>query len=100
MKTIALNIKQKQFIMSPQYSEAYKIRTVPIEITYKGQTYTGSGIPLPGSFRDGVCFELDITLNNKNLGTIRYDKSGWKMTDVKDQAFVDALGEEIFLWYE
>ena len=86
--------------MSPQYSEAYKIRTVPIEIEYKGQTYTGTGLPLAGSCHDGVCFELDITLNNNNLGTIWYQNDGWKMKEVKDQGFIDAIGEEIFLWYE
>jgi len=27
-------------------------------------------------------------------------KSGWKMDEVKDQKLVDAIGQEVLLWYE
>jgi hypothetical protein len=73
---------------------------VPIEIEYKGKTYKGEGVPIMETCAEGVCFQLDINLNEKQLGIIRKMKSGWKMDLVKDQKFVDAIGEEILLWYE
>ena len=77
----------------------YKIQPVPIEIEYKGRFYRGVGIPLSTSCEQGVCFELDITLNNEHLGVIHCRRENWKMKHV-EQGLVDAIGEEIFLWYE
>src|SRR5688572_14123461 len=73
---------------------------VPIEIEYNGETYTGEAIPISQTCHDGVCDELDITLNDQHLGIIKCTKSGWKMDGAKDQGLVDAIGEEIFFWYE
>jgi hypothetical protein len=81
-------------------TETYKSEIVPIEITYKGQKYTGEGKPLSASCREGVCFDLDITLNGEYLGTIHNTKMGWTMDRATDQDFVNAIGEEILLWYE
>jgi hypothetical protein len=86
--------------MEPTIETKYKTEIVPIEIEYKGQKYTGEARPLASSCRDGVCFELDVTLNNEILGTIHRTSGGWKMDKMTDQGFVDAIGEEIFLWYE
>jgi hypothetical protein len=47
-----------------------------------------------------VCDELDITLNDENLGIIRCMKSGWKMDAIKDQGLIDTIGDELFLWFE
>ena len=73
---------------------------IPLELEYKGETYKGEGVPIPETCRDGVCFQLDVTLNDENLGIIRAGKSGWKMDNIKDQKFVDAIGQEIMLYYE
>jgi hypothetical protein len=73
---------------------------VPLEIEYDGKKFTGEAIPVSQTCHDGICDELDITLNDENLGIIKCTKSGWKMDTVKDQKFVDAIGEEIFYWYE
>jgi hypothetical protein len=73
---------------------------VPIEIEYQGETFTGEAIPVSQTCHDGVCDELDITLNDKHLGIIKCTKSGWKMDGAPDQGLVDAIGEEIFFWYE
>ncbi|MEW6467410.1 MAG: hypothetical protein AB1458_00715 [Bacteroidota bacterium] len=80
--------------------EKYRSRPVPIEIEYQGRMYRGQGIPVRGSCKEGVCFELDITLNNEHLGVIHCTDKGWTMKHVKDQGLVNAIGEEIFLWYE
>lgn len=73
---------------------------VPLEIEYDGKKYTGEAIPVSQTCHDGVCDELDVTLNDENLGIIKCTKGGWKMDTVKDQKFVDTIGEEIFYWYE
>jgi len=73
---------------------------VPLEIEYNGKTFKGEAIPVSQTCHDGICDELDITLDDENLGYIKCTKSGWKMDSVKDQKFVDAIGEEIFYWYE
>lgn len=73
---------------------------VPLQIDYDGKAYTGEAIPVNQTCHDGVCDELDVTLNDQNLGIIKCTKGGWKMDTIKDQKFVDAIGEEIFYWYE
>jgi hypothetical protein len=78
---------------------AYKTEPVPIEIQYNGKTYQGHGIPVSESCKEGVCFELDITLNNQHLGRIHCTDAGWRMDGV-EQGLVNALGEEITAWYE
>ena len=73
---------------------------VPLEIEYKGKVYRGDALPVSQTCHDGVCDELDITLNDEHLGIIKCTKSGWKMDGKHDQKFIDAIGEEIFYWYE
>jgi hypothetical protein len=75
-------------------------KPVTIELEYKGKTYAGEGIPLEETCQDGVCYTLDITLNGEHTGIIHRAKSGWKMNEVKDQAFIDAIGDVILAWYE
>jgi hypothetical protein len=75
-------------------------RLVPIEFEYKGQTFSGEGVPVAQTCEKGFCYELDVSLNNDTLGIIRYGKSGWKMDLVKDQKFVDAIGAEIMKRFE
>jgi hypothetical protein len=83
-------------------SDTTKINSlpIPIEIEYSGKTYKGQGVPITPPCEEGVCFDLNITLNNENLGTIHCTDKGWKMEKVNDQGLVNAIGEEIFLWYE
>jgi hypothetical protein len=73
---------------------------IPLELDYGGKTYKGEAIPIPEACSDGVCHELDITLNDQHLGILHNMKSGWKMDEVKDQKLVKAIGEEVTLWYE
>ena len=73
---------------------------IPIEFEYNGENFKGEGVPIPETCADGVCFQLDVTLNDESLGIIRSGKSGWKMDGVDDQKFVDAIGQEIMLYYE
>ena len=78
----------------------YKTQPVPLEFEYKGIKYIGEGAPLASSCKNGACYELDITLNGERLGTIHCTEEGWRMIDIEDQGLVDAIGEEVFVWYE
>lgn len=72
---------------------------VPLEFEYKGVTYKGEGVPISETCRNGVCYQMAVSLNDENLGIIRCAKSGWKMDGV-EQGLVDAIGNEIFLYFE
>jgi hypothetical protein len=77
-----------------------KKEPVPLQIEYDGKTYKGEAVPIPETCHDGVCPELDITLNDEHLGILHNMKSGWKMEEVQDQKLIDAIGQEVLLWYE
>ena len=83
-----------------QWIDQLQKEPVPLKLEYNGQTYKGEAVPVPQTCVDKVCFELDITLNEENLGIIRRAKSGWKMDLVDDKDLVEAIGNEIQLWYE
>lgn len=74
---------------------------IPLTLVFKGRTYRGKAIPIAHSCTPEVCFKLEVSLNNKNLGTIYCEKDlRWKMDENIPQEFVDEIGEEIQLWYE
>ena len=73
---------------------------VDIKMEYKGTEYIGEGIPIPQTCKEDHCYELGITLNDQNLGIIHCTDKGWKMKNVKDQKFVNAIRHEIARWYE
>jgi len=73
---------------------------VPPEIEYDSKTYKGEAIPVNQTCHNGVCDELDITLNDENPGILKCTKGGRKMDTQTDQKFVNAIGEEVYLWYE
>jgi hypothetical protein len=73
---------------------------VPLQLEYNGKTYKGEAVPIPETCHDGVCPELDITLNDEHLGILHNMKSGWKMDEVPDKKLIDAIGQEVLLWYE
>ncbi|MGX5816669.1 hypothetical protein ACWKWU_00645 [Chitinophaga lutea] len=75
-------------------------KVVPLEFEFDGQTWKGEAVPVPGTCHDGVCFALDVTLNDEHLGIIRSLKSGWKLDHDEDRKLAAAIGEEIVLWYE
>jgi hypothetical protein len=72
---------------------------IPLEFEYEGKQYKGEGVPISETCSPDVCYEVDITLNDENLGIIRCMKSGWKMDRV-EQGLIDAIGNEIFLYFE
>ena len=72
---------------------------VPIEFEYENETYTGEAIPVSQTCFDGVCSELDISLNDQHIGIIKRMSKGWKIDGAKDQHLVNAIGQQIESWY-
>lgn len=81
--------------------EKEPVKTVPIPLSFehKNKSYEGVAIPVISSCDDGVCHQLDITLNKKHVGIIRNTKNGWRLTGVS-QPLVNSIGEIIQDWYE
>lgn len=73
---------------------------IPIEVELDGKKFAGEAVPIKPTCHDGICEELDVTLNDEHLGILKNTKSGWKMDLADDPKLVKALGEEIELWYE
>lgn len=72
---------------------------IPLAFEYDGTRYKGEGIPVAETCQKGVCYEVDVTLNDEALGIIRYAKSGWKMDRV-EQGLVKAIGDQILSYFE
>jgi hypothetical protein len=89
----------KDFIVELE-QEPEKAIPVPIELDFKGKHYKGEGVPVISSCEDGVCKQLDITLNKKHIGIMKCTKDGWKLKELKSQALVNAIGQQLFQWYE
>jgi hypothetical protein len=81
------------------YIDELEKEPVPIRFEYKKKEFSGEGIPTPRVCDDEDCTELGISLNEENLGIIHCTDKGWKMKNVKDQKFVDAIGSQIASWY-
>jgi hypothetical protein len=79
--------------------EPEKTTVVPLHLDFKGKHFDGEAIPVISSCNDGVCKELDVSLNKKHIGVIRCTKNGWRMNELKSQAMVNAIGQQIFSWY-
>jgi hypothetical protein len=81
--------------------ERYKSEEVPLEFEHKGLQYKGTARPLATSCREGVCFELDVVINDTEMGTIYCGNDmRWTLKGCTDQELVNKIGEEILLWYE
>jgi hypothetical protein len=72
---------------------------IPLEFDYNDVHYKGEGVPISETCSADVCYEVDITLNDENLGIIRCAKSGWKMDRI-EQGLIDAIGNQILLYFE
>jgi hypothetical protein len=72
---------------------------IPLSFEYRGKTHEGVAVPVMSSCDDGVCHQLDITLDRKHLGVIRNTEKGWKITGVP-QGLTNAIGEIILDWYD
>jgi len=72
---------------------------IPVAFNYNGKDYKGEAIPITQTCLNGVCTKLDVTLNDEQIGIVRYLKSGWKTDSNTDKKFIKAIGNEILNWY-
>jgi hypothetical protein len=73
---------------------------VPIEVEVDKKIYSGEAVPITETCHDGICDELDVTLNDEHMGVIKCTKGGWKMDGVEDKKLINSIGEKIALWFE
>lgn len=80
--------------------KAEPAKTLPVlfSFNFNGKNYNGNGVPVISSCKNGVCSQLSITLNKKQLGVIKQTKNGWKLSSVK-QKMATAIGKQIESWY-
>jgi len=77
-----------------------KTEEVPLDFEYNGSKYYGVAIRLATNCSENNCFELDVILNNKYLGSINCDQDfKCTMPEVFDKGMVEKVAEEIMLWY-
>lgn len=72
---------------------------VTAEFEYNGTSYKLEAIPVSQTCHDGICDEMEITLNERHLGIIKHRKSGWKLDNAKDQKLINLIGKQIEAWY-
>jgi hypothetical protein len=79
--------------------EPEKTVPVPLNFEYRKKKYKGVGIPVISSCENGVCQQVDITLNKKHVGVLKHTKSGWRITDTP-QGLTTAIQKEVAKNYE
>ena len=92
-------VKILQALIKDLQHEPEQVSPIALNFEYQGKHYVGNGVPVLTSCEGGVCHELDLTLNGKHLGIIRYVGDKWKISEVKSQAFANAIGEQISAQY-
>jgi len=91
--------KKKMINLFQEMIDQLKKEPVEIEFEYDEMKYKGEAVPVPETYHDGMHYELDITLNDEEIGIIKRMKNNWKIDGAEDQKFVDEIGREIEEWY-
>jgi hypothetical protein len=79
--------------------EPEKTVPVPLDFEYRNKRYKGVGIPVMSSCENGICQQVDITLNKKHVGVLKHTKSGWRIPEVP-QGLTTAIYKEVAKNYE
>ena len=98
--TSAKSQRKKMILFLKDWIAQLEKTPIPLTIEWQGKKLLGEAIPLSPTCHDGICEELDVTLNDQHLGILKNTKSGWKMDLAEDPKLVKAIGEEIVQWYE
>lgn len=80
--------------------EPEQIEPIALNFEHGKKIYTGTGIPVLTSCDEGICQHFDITLNDEHVGILRRAEDKWKISEIKSQSLVNALGHEVEAWYE
>jgi hypothetical protein len=92
--------KKRLVKLMQEFIEQLQKEPVPVEFEYGGESFRGEAVPISQTCHDGVCAELDVSLNDMHVGIIKRLTNNWRIDGAKDQKFVDAIGEEIEKWYK
>ena len=98
--TTAKTQKKRLIQLMKEFIEQLQKEPVPIEFEYGDQTFRGEAVPVSQTCHDGVCAELDVSLNDKHVGIIKRLTHNWRIDGAPDQKFVDAIGERIEEWFD
>lgn len=91
--------RKRLLALLEDYISQLEKRPVPLEIQYKDRTLKGEATPVPQTCEEEHCFELEVLLDEQNLGIIHLTDKGWKMKHVADKKMVDAIGTDIENFY-
>jgi hypothetical protein len=72
---------------------------IPLQFEYEGVIYKGEAVPIAATCVDGMCSELEVTINDQHIGIIKKMTNNWKIDGAKDPKFVDTIGEQIAEWF-
>jgi len=97
--TTAKTQKKRLIQLMKEFIEQLQKEPVPIEFEYGDQTFKGEAVPVSQTCHDGICAELDVSLNDKHVGIIKRLTHNWRIDGAQDQKFVDAIGEKIEEWF-
>lgn len=92
-------IKALKEIIEQLEKEPEQVTPLELNFEHKGTKYKGTAVPILTSCENGFCRELDIALNKKHQGIIRFKQGKWKITEIKSQALATAIGHEIEKFY-
>lgn len=70
--------------------EPEKTVPIPLEFEYKAKKYNGTAVPVMSSCENGLCQQLDVTLNREHVGVLRNTAKGWRISSVA-QGLVNAI---------
>lgn len=90
--------KKKLIKLLQGFIEQLEQEPVPIEFEYEDKEYKGAAVPISQTCNEGVCSEFDVSINDQSIGIIKRMSHNWKIDGVKDQKFVDVVGEQIEKW--
>jgi hypothetical protein len=65
---------------------------VPLSFKYRDTVYKGEAMPITQTCKEKKCYEYDVLLNNENIGIIHNTDKGWKMKNIEDKQFIEAIG--------
>jgi len=87
--------KKRLIKLMEEFIEQLKKEPVPVVFEYDGKIYKGDAVPISQTCVDGICSELDVTLNDMHVGIIKKLTHNWRIDGAKDQKFVDEIGKRI-----
>src|SRR5690348_2753441 len=97
--TTAKTQKKRLIRLMQEFISQLQQEPIPVAFDLDGKHYQGEAVPIVQTCHDGFCSELDVSLNDREVGIIKRQKSGWKIDGVEDKKFLKAIGASIENFY-